>query len=380
MKMNSTNITLLSLGGAIGLISLGLLFTFERLPVASVQTHFRGTGAATVLNPRTQAALYAANAAPEAPEPADATGERAREIYENVPVLGHLSVEQFGRIMNVMTAWVYPGEGEEQGCNACHVPGNFAAEDKYQKHVARRMIQMTMALNSQWQTHTQDAGVTCWTCHRGNAVPLNVWSQMPVAPSAQFLTRPGEQNRPAALAAWASLPSDPLSSTLQGENEIRVQGNAAHPRPDSRASIQQTEWTYSLMMHMSSALGVNCSFCHNSRSWQNWEESAPQRATAWHGIRMVRDINNTYIESVRDIQPDHRLGPMGDALKANCTTCHQGQNQPVNGHHWLQDYPELVPPAGYDTRAVVAPPPTLLRVRQPAAPAQRAELAGPRAN
>ena len=83
---------------------------------------------------------------------------------------------------------------------------------------------------------------------------------------------------------------------------------------------------------------------------------------------------------MRDIQPDHRLGPLGDALKVNCTTCHQGQNLPVNNARWLQDYPELVPPAGYDTRTVVPPPASLIRTRQPAASSQRAEVAGPRAN
>ena len=380
MRFNSTNITLLSLGGVIGVICLGLVFTFERLPVESVQTNFRGTGAATVINPRTANALWATNQPPEAPEAADATGERAREIYENVPVLGHLSVEQFGRVMNVITAWVYPGEGEGQGCNACHVPGNFAAEDMYQKHVARRMLQMTMALNSEWTSHTQDAGVTCWTCHRGNAVPLNVWSEMPRYPGVNFLAGPGEQNRPAPMAGYASLPTDAMTGMLWQDNEIRVAGNNQHPRPDSRASIQQTEWTYSLMMHMSTSLGVNCSFCHNSRNWADWDQSPPQRGTAWYGIRMVRDVNNTYIDTVRDIQPDHRLGPLGDSIKVNCTTCHQGQNQPVNNTHWREDYPELIPPAGYDTRTVVAPPASLVRIRQPASPGQRAGLAGPRAN
>ena len=369
MRFNSTNITMLSLGGVIGVIGLALLFTFERLPVQSVQTNYRGTGSATVLNPRTQAVLAAVNVPPEAPEPADATGERAREIYENVPVLGHLSVEQFGRIMNVMTAWIYPGEGENVGCNGCHVAGNFAAEDMYQKHVARRMIQMTMALNSEWTSHTQNVGVTCWTCHRGNAVPLNVWSEMPRAQNANFMTGPGEQNRPAPLAGYASLPTDAMTSMLWGDNEIRVAGTNQHPRPESRTSIQQTEWTFSLMIHMSSSLGVNCSFCHNSRNWADWEQSPPQRLNAWYGIRMVRDINITYIESLRDRFPPHRLGPLGDTLKTNCTTCHQGQSRPVNGALMIQDYPELLPAPG-----------TALPTRLGPAADRRAEVAGPRVN
>jgi photosynthetic reaction center cytochrome c subunit len=95
---------------------------------------------------------------------------------------------------------------------------------------------------------------------------------------------------------------------------------------------------------MSTALGVNCTFCHNSRSFSSWETSPPQRLTAWHGIRMVRNINNEYIEALRPVFPPNRLGPMGDTLKVNCATCHQGVFQPLYGAEMLKDYPELNPP------------------------------------
>ena len=355
MRFNTTNITLLSLAGAVAVVGFGLLFTFERLPVETVQGGFRGTSMGRVDNPRTVAALVAANQVPEAPEAADPTGERAREIYENVPVLGHLSVEQFGRIMNVMTQWLYPGEGDAVGCNGCHVPGNFAAEDKYQKHVARRMIQMTMALNSEWTPHTGVVGVTCWTCHRGEAVPAYVWSELPRSTGPNFLTGPGEQNRPSRAAGLSDLPLDPFTPFLWRDQEIRIAGNNQHPRPDSRQSIQQTEWTFSLMIHMSTSLGVNCTFCHNSRAFAEWSESPPQRLNAWYGIRMVRDINNTYIEPLRDQFPPNRLGPLGDTLKANCSTCHQGVNQPMYGVPMINDYPELMP-APVEQRAALAGP------------------------
>ena len=50
------------------------------------------------------------------------------------------------------------------------------------------------------------------------------------------------------------------------------------------------------MMHMSQSLGVNCTYCHNTRSFASWDASTPQRATAWYGIRMVRDLNNDYLD------------------------------------------------------------------------------------
>jgi photosynthetic reaction center cytochrome c subunit len=113
-----------------------------------------------------------------------------------------------------------------------------------------------------------------------------------------------------------------------------------------------TEWTYALMMHMSTSLGVNCTYCHNSRSFAEWAESPPARTTAWHGIRMVRDINMSYIEPLKPLwvrnptgpaEGPHgpRLGAMGDPLKVNCATCHQGVNRPLNGAPMLRDFPEL---------------------------------------
>ncbi len=98
------------------------------------------------------------------------------------------------------------------------------------------------------------------------------------------------------------------------------------------------------MIHMSESLGVNCTGCHNSRSFGNWEESTPQRVIAWHGIRMVRQLNVEYLEPLTPVFPAGRLGPMGDVAKINCATCHQGLNKPLNGVSMYADYPELGAP------------------------------------
>ena len=99
------------------------------------------------------------------------------------------------------------------------------------------------------------------------------------------------------------------------------------------------------MMHMSQGLGVNCTYCHNSRSFSAWDQSTPQRTTAWYGIRMVRDLNNAYLDPLLPTYPHNRLGPLGDAPKANCATCHQGASKPLLGVSMLKDYPELGPTA-----------------------------------
>ncbi len=57
------------------------------------------------------------------------------------------------------------------------------------------------------------------------------------------------------------------------------------------------------MIHMSEALGVNCTFCHNTRAIASWPQSTPQRVTAWNGIRMVRNINNVYLDPLQPCVP-----------------------------------------------------------------------------
>ena len=110
--------------------------------------------------------------------------------------------------------------------------------------------------------------------------------------------------------------------------------------------------TYGLMMHVSQSMGVNCTYCHNTRSFAQWDASTPKRTTAWYGIRMVQGLNNNYLEPLTATFPANRLGPHGDVGKVNCATCHQGVYKPLFGVSMLKDYPEL---AG--RKAVVATEP-----------------------
>jgi photosynthetic reaction center cytochrome c subunit len=119
-----------------------------------------------------------------------------------------------------------------------------------------------------------------------------------------------------------------------------LQGLTALP-VSNRSSIKQAEWTYSLMMYMSDSLGVNCTYCHVTRAMGRWEQSTPQRVTAWYGIRMVRDLNNQFLIPLTSVFPDYRLGPTGDAPKNGCKTCHKGAYKPLFGVSMLGDYPEL---------------------------------------
>ena len=312
----------------------------ERPPMNSAQTGYRGTGMVQITNPRVTAPVQAKQTFPEALPPAPADGPTARQVFQNVQVLGDLSVAEFTRTMLSITAWIAPVEG----CTYCHNPQNLAEDTKYTKVVARTMIQMTQRVNTGWAKHHNGTGVTCWTCHRGNAVPANVWfTALPNKRSVGIMGDDAGQNKAAESVGWTSLPYDPFTPyLLDGKTnpDIRVYSTTALPT-GNRHSIKQAEHTYGLMMHMSGALGVNCTFCHNTNSFASWAGPV-QRVNAWYGIRMVGDINANFMKPLTDKFPASRRGPGGDVAKVNCATCHQGVNKPVNGAKMAKDHPALL--------------------------------------
>jgi len=329
--------------------ALLLLSACDRPPIQSIQRGFRGDGQDQLYNPRVYQAEYEKLEIPEAAPPADADGPRAKDVFQNVQVLGDLSSTQMIRVMTSMAAWVTGGEG----CAYCHNLENPAEDSKYPKVVARRMLQMVRYINSHWSKHVGATGVTCYTCHRGNPVPANEWFNNPRSTPSTVVTGWHEQQNSTfpsytqdrdrlASAALGSLPPDPFTAYLQGDDNIRVQATSAlPPGHDPGASIQKTEWTYALMVTMGKSLGVNCDYCHNTNSFQSWSESSPQRVTAWYGIRMVRALNNQFLNTVADVLPPNRHGPMGDGPKLYCATCHQGVFKPMYGYKMLKDFPEL---------------------------------------
>ncbi len=317
-----------------------LLAGCERPPVDVVQHGFRGTGMELVYNPRTLAEQALINTAPEALPAADSSGPRAGQVYKNVKVLGNLSVGEFTRVMVAMTQWVAP----EQGCAYCHNVQNFADDSLYTKVVARRMTEMTQHLNAAWKNHVADTGVTCYTCHRGQPVPNQIWfAPKEVTMAKGMLGNRNGQNEPVAAVGMTSLPKDPFTAYFVKDTPIRQIAKTALPT-GNQSSTQQTEATYGLMIHMSDSLGVNCTFCHNSRSFGSWETSPPQRVNAYHGIRMVRELNNEFIVPLSPVFPTNRLGPTGDVAKVNCATCHMGAYKPLYGESMAKNHPELQGP------------------------------------
>ena len=330
-----------------------LLAGCERPPMESTQTGYRGTAMGAVVNPRIAGPIEAAQTLPEpiAAIPVTPGAPLAKDSYQNVQVLGDLPATEFTRTMLAITAWVAP----KQGCAYCHAPGEALSSDKlYTKVVARKMIAMTRHLNADWKAHVAPTGVTCYTCHRGQPVPSQVWFTEPAPRSSGGATNDsGGQNHPSLQAGLTSLGIDPLTPYLLGNERIRVGGTTSLPTGNV-ASIRQTEGTFGLMVHMSKSLGVNCTHCHNTRSHTEWAESPLTRTKAFHGINMARDLNNVYMVPLTPTFPADRLGALGDVAKVSCATCHQGLNKPLKGAPLLKDHPALAGPWGTAAAATAA--------------------------
>jgi photosynthetic reaction center cytochrome c subunit len=321
---------------AVFLTSILALLTFQRPPVDVIATGGPGIGMQTLFNPAAVNKALGINQPPPV-LPAINAGPAAGTVYKNVQVLTNVSTGAFGRLMVSMTQWVAP----QQGCGYCHVSGNFASDAKYNKVVARRMLQMTIAVNTTYSNHVGNVGVTCYTCHRGNNNPSYIWFTGIVPGSGPGLAETNMgKNLPDAAINGSSLPSDPYTPFLLNHDNIRVSGTTAPPS-GNRASLKNTEWTYALMMTYSQGLGVSCEYCHNSRAFNEWDQSTPARVTAFYAEAMLRDLNTNYMVPLTPIFPAALRGPFGDVAKIDCATCHQGVYAPLFGAKMAIHFPPL---------------------------------------
>jgi hypothetical protein len=113
--------------------------------------------------PSLRAQAPAAGPPPPAPAPlaADMRGKTADTFYKKIEALKGIPADQIHPAMEYITTAL------GVGCGYCHVIGHFDQEDKREKHVARSMIQMTLAMNATVFDGKRE--VTCYTCHRGAA-------------------------------------------------------------------------------------------------------------------------------------------------------------------------------------------------------------------
>ena len=350
-----------------GTLALALLAGCQRTQVD--QRGYRGLGMNEVHRPAALAVVAEINMVPKPLHKVSSAGPTAAEVYTNVQVLGDLSKPEFARLMISFKNWVAP----DVGCNYCHNAPDYASDDKYPKLIARAMIGMTRHINSDWTAHVKTTGVTCYTCHRGQPVPPKVWYSVPQVEPAIF-ARKASLRPPTPSAARTALPAEALGDFLLDDLPIRIVGPT--PLQDGNThTVRQARSSYTLMMVMAESLGVNCTYCHNTRSFSSWDLSPPPRETAWYGIRMARDLNRSYVGPLAGLLPPERLGPAGDGPKVYCATCHFGSSKPLNGARMAIDFPELVASKPYPSTGPLAAAPGL----EPAPGANPSPLAAPQA-
>jgi hypothetical protein len=92
----------------------------------------------------------------------------AEQVFENIQTFKGMPAI---RVLRIMEQAFTPNLGVN--CNHCHVPRQWASDEKPTKNVARRMWTM----RAEWQEEVRtasgnpDAVVTCYTCHKGQAKP-----------------------------------------------------------------------------------------------------------------------------------------------------------------------------------------------------------------
>ena len=159
-------------------------------------------------------------AAPPAPAPtaADMKGKTADQFYKKIEVLKGIPAEQVHPAMEYITTAL------GVGCGYCHVIGHFDQDDKREKHVARSMIQMTMALNETVFDGKRE--ITCYTCHRGAAKAASTL----LLPGDKFPTEPSAMEifPPLAVTNFTNLDSKMSPSKAPA---TVVSGPAPAPKP-----------------------------------------------------------------------------------------------------------------------------------------------------
>ncbi|HUN61642.1 MAG TPA: c-type cytochrome [Candidatus Sulfotelmatobacter sp.] len=124
--------------------------------------------------------------APEAPK-------TAAQQYKNIQVLKDIPADQLIPTMQFIAASL----GVE--CDFCHVEHEMQKDDKKPKQIARKMIEMELAINK--GHFKNEIEVTCYTCHRGSEHPVGT----PILPAEAMKPASGEHEE--GEEAQVKLPS-----------------------------------------------------------------------------------------------------------------------------------------------------------------------------
>ena len=117
------------------------------------------------------------------PQASQTPEKTAAQAFKNIQVLKDLPASQLFPIMHLFNASL------GVRCDHCHVKDEknefvWDRDDKQDKKVARKMIEMTLELNK--TSFNNRLEVSCYTCHQGHAHPINT----PTLPAAVVSVAP----------------------------------------------------------------------------------------------------------------------------------------------------------------------------------------------
>jgi photosynthetic reaction center cytochrome c subunit len=159
-------------------------------------------------------ALVAVSAHSGPPRP-----QMTQEAYKNIQVLKDVPADQMISSMQFISASL----GVE--CDFCHVGRQFEKDDKKPKQVARKMMQMTFAINK--DNFEGKREVTCYSCHRGNTDPVGT----PIISAEEV--QPAKTNAPAENAT----PSGPSADQIVDRYVAALGGASAIQKITSRIEM-----------------------------------------------------------------------------------------------------------------------------------------------
>ena len=198
---------------------------------------------------------------------------------------------------SAITAWVAP---RARAATTATTPENLADDSMYTKVVARRMMQMTQHINTDWKTARRPTPASPATpATAASRCPANVWfTRRRRTTSANFIGDKAGQNTPADSGGAGLAAVRPVHALPAGRRRpIRVDGTTALPtgnaasHPADRADLRPDD------AHVDSRWASTAPTATTRATSATGTAAPPQRATAWHGIRMVRDLNNDYIDA-----------------------------------------------------------------------------------
>jgi hypothetical protein len=118
-----------------------------------------------------------------------------RYVRETLQAIAGRSKEPAGRVFkNIQLEWYRQIPADQLllvmdlgfsralgvSCTHCHVPGQFASDEKRPKNAARDMALMLKTISNALQkmehleTEPDERGINCTTCHRGRTIPRQV--------------------------------------------------------------------------------------------------------------------------------------------------------------------------------------------------------------